>query len=151
MQTAIHVIARGVSIKEDKILLCHNKERGFYYLPGGHVEHGETAVQALERELHEELGMNFAIGRFLGLFEYVFIPDNPNKCHNHEYNLVFLVDSQECMPSTVMQALEDDIGFAWIALNDLSDTPFKPKVLCGPLIEWLTQNHAAALVVAKEL
>lgn len=47
--------------REGRLLLCrHEKpERGEYWLlPGGGVEPGETLVQALHRELREELGIS---------------------------------------------------------------------------------------------
>ncbi|MGI9658509.1 MAG: NUDIX domain-containing protein [Gaiellaceae bacterium] len=49
--------------REGRVLLCrHEKpERGAYWLlPGGGVEPGETLVQALHRELREELGITEA-------------------------------------------------------------------------------------------
>ncbi|WP_081675941.1 NUDIX domain-containing protein [Butyrivibrio sp. AC2005] len=41
----------------DQWVLCWHKRRGSYENPGGHVEAGETAMQAARRELYEETGM----------------------------------------------------------------------------------------------
>jgi ADP-ribose pyrophosphatase YjhB (NUDIX family) len=43
----------------DRILLCrHEKaDKEYWLLPGGGVEAGETLIQALHRELHEEVGI----------------------------------------------------------------------------------------------
>lgn len=59
MQPRIRVSA--LVRRQGRVLLCrHEKpERGEYWLlPGGGVEGGETLVQALHRELREELGIN---------------------------------------------------------------------------------------------
>lgn len=39
-----------------KLLWCRHRERSTWEVPGGHIEEGETAIQAAERELREETG-----------------------------------------------------------------------------------------------
>lgn len=55
----------GIIKKEDPVeyLLVatkkdHGEFTGFYSPPGGHVEKGETDIEALKREIYEELSMN---------------------------------------------------------------------------------------------
>jgi mutator protein MutT len=55
-------IAAGLLYCQDRLLLGKRSARrtaypGVWDLPGGHVEAGETAEQALVRELREELGV----------------------------------------------------------------------------------------------
>ena len=53
---------------QGKILLSRHKERSTWETQGGHIENGETALDAAKRELYEESGaINFSI---TPLFDY---------------------------------------------------------------------------------
>ena len=47
---AIEIIVRGVCLSRGHLLVCRNVSRGNVYLPGGHVEWGESSPSALRRE-----------------------------------------------------------------------------------------------------
>jgi 8-oxo-dGTP diphosphatase len=57
-------VVTGLIVKDGKILMCQRREDKLYPLhwefPGGKVEAGESLVQALERELTEELAITIA-------------------------------------------------------------------------------------------
>lgn len=59
---ATHQVVAGLLVQAGTVLLCHRSASRRWYpsvwdLPGGHIEHGETAADALVRELSEELGI----------------------------------------------------------------------------------------------
>ena len=59
------ILSRG-----DKVLLGRRTiepRRGYWSLPGGYVELGESAEEAVTREAREELGVDVRIDRLLGL------------------------------------------------------------------------------------
>jgi 8-oxo-dGTP diphosphatase len=48
---------------EGRVLLLRQRHRRGWTLPGGLVNRGETAVQAVEREVFEETGLRIAVGQ----------------------------------------------------------------------------------------
>ena len=84
--SGIETVARGVCIHKGKVLLCRSKGGTTSYLPGGHIEFGETGREALVREVKEELGVGSTTGKFLGVVENTFM----QKGQKHaEINLVY--------------------------------------------------------------
>jgi 8-oxo-dGTP pyrophosphatase MutT (NUDIX family) len=65
MKKTFHHIVRGVLIEDNKVLLAQSKGNNNTFLPGGHIELGESAKVALEREIEEELGITCTVGGFL--------------------------------------------------------------------------------------
>ena len=119
----IETIARGVCVVDGKILLCRAKGGTTTYLPGGHIEFGETGRQALVREIKEELGLESSTGAFLGVVENSFLQHG--KPHA-EINLVYELSLYGEPPSRRLsegkiQAREDWIEFEWRPLDDLGD------------------------------
>ena len=110
----IETIARGVCVVDGKILLCRAKGGTTTYLPGGHIEFGETGRQALVREIKEELGLESSTGAFLGVVENSFLQHG--KPHA-EINLVY----QLALAEGEAKAREDWIDFEWRPLDDLDD------------------------------
>ena len=84
--SGIETISRGVCVKDGKLLLCRAKGGKSTYLPGGHIEFGETGRVALVREMKEELGVDSSTGVFLGALENSFLQNG--KPHA-EINLIY--------------------------------------------------------------
>lgn len=136
MKNEIEVIARGVCVKENQLLLCFGRKSGVAYLPGGHIDFGETARQALEREILEELGLPSKAGAFLGCCEHRFLQEGEQKA---ELNLVFALDIEGIAPGKPLSATEAWIGFTWHPLDQLAATRFEPASLGAALPAWLAR------------
>ncbi len=115
----IETIARGVCVRNGKVLLCRAKGGGSTYLPGGHIEFGETGRQALVREVREELGVESGTGAFLGAAENSFMQHG--KPHA-EINLVYelKIDAED------LKSQEDWIEFEWCDLGRLDEANLLP-------------------------
>lgn len=85
----IEFIARGLVLRGQHLLVCANRKHGYLYLPGGHVEPGESSAAALVREFKEETGLTVEAGRMMLVSENAFTQRDRLR---HEINLVFHVE-----------------------------------------------------------
>ena len=67
--------------ERNEILLTRQKGKDYTFLPGGHIEFGETGRQALDREMLEETGSEGRIGLHLWTIENLFTDSDKNSCH----------------------------------------------------------------------
>ncbi len=142
----IHVLARAVIIDQDHILLCQTTDlaTNFFYLPGGHVEHGESVETSLCRELIEEAGAEATIKRFLGCLEYRFDPGHNSICHNHEYNFVFEAKSDNLKLDIKLASLESKLDLVWIKFDRLVEIDFRAEPLKLLIPKWLNSPPSNA-------
>lgn len=140
----IELIARGVLLHNDAVLLCQNRKHGHLFLPGGHIDFNESAGSALLREVREEMGIELELGRLIGVFESAF--DQPRKHgegsrRHHEINLNFQLLppllSSSFDPSGITSQ-EDHIQFVWAPANQIG--PGKTYPLLPHGIELLIQS-----------
>ncbi len=133
----IETIARGVCLQGGKVLLCRAKGGASTYLPGGHIEFGETGRVALVREMQEEMGVTATAGRFLGVVENQFLQ------HGKPHAEINLVYALEVPADTAAVAREDWIAFEWRALADLDAVNLLPEKMKA-LVEAVAKNPSVA-------
>ena len=120
-------------ISEGKILAMKDERSPYYYLPGGRVEIGETAENAVIREVQEELGISPEIIRPLWLNQAFFTEDVDN-IHYHELCIYFLMDTTNTdllsrgKIFTTKEGLRTHT-FEWLEFDRLKDEYFYPLFL----------------------
>jgi 8-oxo-dGTP pyrophosphatase MutT (NUDIX family) len=119
----VEVIARLLILQDDHVLLARKVGGDNTYLPGGHVEHAESARDALQREAEEEVNRGVEVGEFLGVVEHCY--DNGKKVH-HEYNLVFVGKLEKEVYPQAPASVEEDIEFLWQPVQALDKVNLLP-------------------------
>jgi len=51
-----------------KVMLTRRADNGLWCLPGGHMEAGESVVEACEREVAEETGLSVRVNRLIAVY-----------------------------------------------------------------------------------
>ncbi len=127
--SGIEIIARGVFIRDDKILLCKSVRNGYFFLPGGHIEYGESGKSALSREIDEEIGTEIFNSEFIGIFEQGFHQEEKN---HHEINLIYKSE----LRSEEIDSKEDQISFEWLEIEKLPESAFAPQIFAEAILKW---------------
>lgn len=139
---AIEVIARGAFVRNGRLLVCRSVRRGTRYLPGGHVEWGETSPEALRREWREELGAECTVGPFLGIEEQTYMLDGEPVA---EISTVFAVECDALKGEGAGEASpETHIRFEWVPLAELEACGLMPAGIRRALRGWLEAPEGAA-------
>lgn len=125
----IHV-AVGVILSNQQVLIAQRPTNthlaGYWEFPGGKIEVGETVFQALQRELHEELGITIQSA-------------TPLLSVKHQYP-----EKKVCLDVCIVEAFtgiaqgcEQQI-IQWIAVNDLAQWQFPEANL--PIIDAVVEK-----------
>ena len=120
-------------ISENRILAMHDERSPYFYLPGGRVKMGETAEQAVVREIWEELGVKLKIARPLWLNQ-AFFTEEVDGIRYHELCIYFLMDSSntdlsERGNSFIRMEGKHTHVFEWLEFDRLKNEYFYPIFL----------------------
>lgn len=127
---------------QNRVLMQKVQDNPFYCLPGGRVELGESSIEAVRRELEEELGFDVNVEKPLFLLENFFKRSSGKDVH--EIGIFFRVTSSVA-PKEDWEIVENDKGilkilkYKWATLDELKNEDLRPAFLKEKLLN-LNEN-----------
>lgn len=98
-------------------LMKSHKWGGKYVIPGGHIELGESAVEALLREVKEETNLDIFGIEYIGIQEFIFDPAFWKRRH-------FIFIDYACKTNSGEVALDSEgQEFGWFSLDEVAKLP----------------------------
>ena len=139
---------RAVALdKENKVAIINVSNLNYYKLPGGGIEDGELAEEALKRECLEEIGCNVEVGLEIGR-----IMEHRNKIETDQESFCYLakIVGDKGQPSLVGYEITDGFEPVWVDIDEAIKLieNGKPTSYDGPFI---IIRDALFLKKAKEL
>ncbi|MBX3636617.1 MAG: NUDIX domain-containing protein [Rubrivivax sp.] len=127
-----HLRAAALVLDDGHLLLHRADGDRFWSLPGGRVEPGEAAAQAVCRELMEEVGEAVVADGLLAVVEYFFVHQGERQ---HELGLYFGV--RLAAGSRLRRKDRDHAGiegtrtltYRWLACSELPAVDLRPSFL----------------------
>ena len=126
MNQPFHHLARGIFLKDGKVLLARAKGHRNTFLPGGHIEFGESAKDALKREVLEELDLTCEVGKFIGVVEHKWLKKGILNC---ELNQLFEANCYEMNATQDPTSNEPHLEFIWCDIDALDAYNLQPYPL----------------------
>lgn len=105
-------VTNCILIDQDQVLLIKKPRRGWYSIPGGKMESGETIKEAVIREYYEETSLRLQSPALAGVFTFLVGSEEwmmfTFMCHEYEGNL-----TNHC----------EEGQLEWVSIHDLDQLP----------------------------
>ena len=110
----------GIVLDDDRVLLVRRRNpplQGRWSLPGGHLELGETLVEAVRREVLEECGLDVSVGPLVDVVDRIH-RDASGRVEYH-----FVLADYVCRATGPEAAVagSDAADVRWARLEELAD------------------------------
>jgi mutator protein MutT len=115
----VKVATHGLIKKDNKFLVTHRSAvndymSNFWDIPGGTIEFGEKAIDALNREIKEETGLIVNIGKFIFCHDYL------SNSERHQFQIVY---ECEYIDGEVKLDPQEHDDFKWVTLDEMKSLP----------------------------
>lgn len=129
--------AYAVLVRDDMILLTRISPAGYpagwWTLPGGGVDHGESPHDAVRRELHEEAGLEARAVRLVDVHDVHVVDTGRDDVYEdyHGVHLLYAVDADLSVEPHVVEVGGTTDLARWVPIAEVGSTisPVLPMVL----------------------
>lgn len=133
----------GIIIKDGQVLLMHRFKRGreYWVFPGGGVERGENAEQALIREIGEETSFKVKIDKLLFKLENQFKKEYGGNVRGDRVEHYFLIkdfSGEMALGSPEKERMNENNQYhlEWVELSKIKEIPtLYPKEAVRKVLE----------------
>lgn len=117
----------AVIINNNKVLL--SRQWDGHDFPGGGIDKGETIMDALKREVYEEVGITIDAGRLITCGDDFYMSKKDVILHSIlMYYVVDVFEGEPSIDNLVVAEREYISGFDWVDIDKLGDIKFYNSV-----------------------
>lgn len=116
--------AAAIIIEDEYILFASNEKEKYYYSIGGGVHMGESAEEAVIREVYEETGVKYEIERLAFIHENFFIGDGSlegKECHEIAFYFLMKPRGTRKLNSNSYNTEGVKENMYWLPINKLEE------------------------------
>lgn len=117
-----------------KVLVQCDLRETFYRFPGGSIEFGETAKEAIMRELMEEYDLKIDVQELAVVNEHIFEWNNEK---GHHCTLIHWGTVKERVTNEIRHKEYEDIILIWKSIEELKEKPTYPE----GIVSYLEENN----------
>ncbi len=123
LRTSIVIFNKDIN----RILLFQVNDKNFYMLIGGKISELETSLEAIKREIKEEISLD------IGNIEFVCLSEefvNARGFNNHQINIIYKGIYEGEIKDNKFIGIEGDwCHYEWIDINNLDNYDIYPSIV----------------------
>lgn len=127
----------------NKVLLFTMKDKNFYMLIGGKIKELETSIEAIKREIKEEIDININNIELVCLSEE-FV--NANGFNNHQINIIYKGIYNGKIKDNKFIGLEGDwCSYEWLDIDKINNYEIYPHIV-KEIVENPNKNYHSIMI-----
>lgn len=128
-------------VHNNKLLLATNGNLDFYFTIGGRVKFGESSIQAIIREIQEELNIHLDIDKLAFVSENFYVY-NPDGSSTHELGIYYYTKDSDILDSihTIFFEGNQSNILQWIPLDNIKEYKIFPEQIVDIILDNYKKN-----------